>query len=296
MPRDVNKEPRMRWKLAAGAVVLTLAVGPVAGCSKSSGAKQTATEAKGKSDPKAAKSAKTTDKSAKPADKTAKTPANAQKGPAPNPAAQGAKPATTPAKSAPAAATASKTPPPATKPAQTAAATKPAPASKAPVTPAPAASATPKPAPAAATAKPATAPATSPAPAAAAPGDMQQELQSNKPLIAAIQPRFPAGTDVVKASMGFRNVQQFVAAVHASHNLGIPFDKLRSALVDEKKSLSQAIRALKPTASATIEAQRADYDARGTIFQAKQATAAAAAESAAKKPAKAAAKPKASSN
>jgi hypothetical protein len=109
-----------------------------------------------------------------------------------------------------------------------------------------------------------------------------------------LQTRLPAGTDLVKASLGFRNLTQFVAAVHASHNLTIPFDKLRAAMVEQKKSLSEAIRALKPTATATIEAQRADYDARGMIFQAQQDTA--AAEAATKKPAKATTRAKASTN
>ena len=261
-----------RWKFAVGAVVLTLAVGPVAGRSKGSSAKQTATQAKGKTDPKAANAAK-------PAEKSAQAPANARNG-----SAETKSP--TPAKKAEA------------KPPQTAAATKPTQPSKAPAPAAPGAAA--KAASSPAPAKPAAAPAPAPAPATTANasfGETQQELQANKALVAAIQPRFSAGTDVVKASLGFRNVQQFVAAVHAAQNLGIPFDKLRSAMVDEKKSLSQAIRTLKPTASATIEAQRADYDARGTIYQTKQSTAtAAAAESAAKKPAKASTKPKASSN
>ena len=97
--------------------------------------------------------------------------------------------------------------------------------------------------------------------------ELQQSL-TNKTLVAQLQSRLPAGTDVLKASMGFRNLTQFVSAVHASQNLSIPFDKMRTAMVDEKKSLSNAIRALKPTATATIEAQRADYEARGTIYQA----------------------------
>jgi hypothetical protein len=113
-------------------------------------------------------------------------------------------------------------------------------------------------------------------------GDVQQTLQANKALTAALQSRLPAGTDVVQASMGFRNLPHFVSAVHASQNLSIPFDKMRTAMVDEKKSLSAAIRALKPTATATIEAQRADYEARGTIYHAQQ-TDTPAADSSAKK-------------
>jgi hypothetical protein len=67
------------------------------------------------------------------------------------------------------------------------------------------------------------------------------------------------------ASAGFRNLGQFVAAVNVSSNLGIPFDQLKTKMVTDGKSLGQAIQLLKPVASATIEAQHAEYDARGMI-------------------------------
>ena len=282
-----------RWKCAVGAIVLiAVAGGSVAGCGKSGNAKQNAAQAKAKpkadpkaakADPKAAKAdpksaaksdpkaaaaktdpkaaaAKTDPKAAKPA----QTAANAKTTPQPQPAAAATKPATpAPAQKQAQPAANTKTPPPApvnaaaTKPATT---TVPAPAKPALAAPAPA----------------------KPAATTAAPGDVQQTLQTNKTLTAQLQSRLPAGTDVVKASMGFRSLTQFVSAVHACQNLSIPFDKMRTAMVDEKKSLSAAIRALKPTASATIEAQRADYDARGTIFQTQQ-TETPAADSSAKK-------------
>ena len=76
---------------------------------------------------------------------------------------------------------------------------------------------------------------------------------------------------------------QFVAAAHASHNLGLPFDALKAKLLAGKRtSLRQAIQELRPAASAAIEAQRAEYDAIGMITAAELAAAAA-------KPAKAAA-------
>ena len=280
-----------RWKCAVGAIVLiAVAGGSVAGCSKSGNAKQNAAQAKAKpkADPKAAKAdpkaaaaktdskaaaAKTDSKSAKPAQTAANTPkttAPAPKTTAPVQTAANAKPSAQPQPAA--ATTKPATPAPAQKTAQPAANTK----TTAPVNAAatkPATTTVPVPAkPAAAApapAKPATTtPATTAAPAATTTGDVQQTLQTNKTLTAQLQSRLPAGTDVVKASMGFRNLTQFVAAVHACQNLSIPFDKMRTTMVDEKKSLSEAIRALKPTASATIEAQRADYDARGTIYQA----------------------------
>jgi hypothetical protein len=269
-----------RWKCAVGAIVLiAVAGGSVAGCGKSGNAKQNAAQAKAKpkADPKAAKAdpkaaaAKTDSKAAKPAQTAANTPkttAPAPKATAPVQTATSAKTSTQPQPAA--ATTKPATPAPAQKTAQPAANTK----TTAPVNAAatkPATTAVPVPAkPAAAApapAKPAAAPA-APAATTAVAGDVQQTLQTNKTLTAQLQSRLPAGTDVVKVSMGFRNLTQFVSAVHACQNLSIPFDKMRTAMVDEKKSLSAAIRALKPTASATIEAQRADYDARGMIYQA----------------------------
>lgn len=259
-----------RWNCAVGAiVVLALAGGSVAACSKGGNNKQNAAQAKAKpkADPKAAKA---DPKAAKPA----QTAANTQ--PAAKPA-QGTAPATKPAttaaaqkaapapaqKPAPAAPAVNERSEAKAKPAQTAANTQPA--AKTPQGAAPAT----KPVASAAAQKPATTPAQKPAPAPVVEQTTAStELQANKTLIAQLQSRLPAGTDVVKASMGFRNLTQFVSAVHASHNLSIPFDKMRTAMVDEKKSLSAAIRVLKPTASATIEAQRADYDARGMIHQA----------------------------
>ena len=254
-----------RWKCAVGAVVLlAVAGGSVVACGKSGNTKQNAAQAKAKpkGDPKSAKAdaktAKTDPKAAKADPKAAKADPKA------------AKPAQTAANAKPA------TPAPAQKPTQTAAKTTPAAPAPAPAQKTTAANTKPAaPAQAAANTKPA-APAqtTAAAKTPAAPvvqttasSELQQSL-TNKTLVAQLQSRLPAGTDVLKASMGFRNLTQFVSAVHASHNLSIPFDKMRTAMVDEKKSLSNAIRALKPTATATIEAQRADYEARGTIYQA----------------------------
>ena len=233
-----------RWKCAVGAVVLlAVAGGSIVGCGKSGDKKQNAAQAKAKpkGDPKSAKADAKTDPKAAKAAKPAQTAAK-----------------TTPAVSAPAPAqktTAANTKPAA--PAQAAANTKPAAANAKPATP---------PAAPAQTTAAAKTPA-APVEQTTASSELQQSL-TNKTLVAQLQSRLPAGTDVLKASMGFRNLTQFVSAVHASQNLSIPFDKMRTAMVDEKKSLSNAIRALKPTATATIEAQRADYDARGTIYQA----------------------------
>jgi hypothetical protein len=100
---------------------------------------------------------------------------------------------------------------------------------------------------------------------------VQEQLKQNANLTAKLASRLPAGTDVVKAAEGFGNLGQFVAAVNASNNLQLSFTDLKAKLVDGKMSLSQAIQAARPlTASPTIEAQHAEYDARGMIADSEQ--------------------------
>ena len=96
---------------------------------------------------------------------------------------------------------------------------------------------------------------------------VQQKLQQNTNLAAKLRSRLPAGTDLMTASAGFRNLGQFVAAVNVSNNLNIPFADLKTKMVTDGKSLGQSIQALRPVASATVEAQRAEYDARTMIAE-----------------------------
>ena len=56
----------------------------------------------------------------------------------------------------------------------------------------------------------------------------------------------PPGTNVQDASQGFKTWGQFVAAVHVSNNLGLPFDSLKTAMTGATPmSLGQAIQSLK---------------------------------------------------
>ena len=75
----------------------------------------------------------------------------------------------------------------------------------------------------------------------------------------------PPGTNLDTAASGFRNLGQFVAAVHVAHNLSIPFDQLKSKMVGGKMSLGDAVHALKPemtTDSAKAEAKKAEAEAQ----------------------------------
>ena len=77
-----------------------------------------------------------------------------------------------------------------------------------------------------------------------------------------------AGMDLKTAAMGFRNQGQFIAALHVSKNLNIPFDQLKSKLTgDHSVSLGKAIQELRPNLTekqAKDEAEKAEKQARET--------------------------------
>jgi hypothetical protein len=90
-----------------------------------------------------------------------------------------------------------------------------------------------------------------------------QKLATNPKLASKLQSLLPPGTDLQTAASGFKNLGQFVAAVHVSHNLGIPFDQLKAKmLAPSSQSLGQAIHDLKPTANAKAETKKAESEAR----------------------------------
>ncbi len=90
-----------------------------------------------------------------------------------------------------------------------------------------------------------------------------QLLTQNTQLASKLTSLLPTGTNLQTAASGFRNLGQFVAAVHVSHNLEIPFDQLKctelatadacgTMTVPSKGShLGQAIQTLKPAMSST---------------------------------------------
>ncbi len=54
-----------------------------------------------------------------------------------------------------------------------------------------------------------------------------QLLTQNTQLSSKLSGLLPTGTDLQTAATGYRNLGQFVAAVHVSHNLDIPFAQLK---------------------------------------------------------------------
>jgi hypothetical protein len=96
-------------------------------------------------------------------------------------------------------------------------------------------------------------------------------LAQNTKLSSQLSGLLPAGTDVQQAAEGFKNLGQFVAAVHVAHNLGIPFDELKAKMTGpNSEKLGKAIKSLKPEADAKAEAKKAKRQAKQDIRQAKE--------------------------
>jgi hypothetical protein len=81
-----------------------------------------------------------------------------------------------------------------------------------------------------------------------------------------LQSLLPTGTTPKQACSGFRNLGQCVAAIHVSHNLGIPFTDLKSKMTgSSSESLGKAIQDLKPGADSKAEGKKADQQAHNDM-------------------------------
>ena len=98
-----------------------------------------------------------------------------------------------------------------------------------------------------------------------APSPVQRELQRNLVLADGLRSRLPAGTDLITAAGGFRRLELFVATVHASNNIEIPFSELKRRIVNDGMTLGQAIQDMRPKSRYWQEARRAEDEAAATI-------------------------------
>jgi hypothetical protein len=92
-------------------------------------------------------------------------------------------------------------------------------------------------------------------------------LAQNTKLSDRLTKLVPPGTNLENAAQGFNNLGQFVAAVHVSHNLDIPFSDLKSKMMSGD-SLGQAIRDLRPGVSAKDETKKMKRQAKETLRKA----------------------------
>lgn len=87
------------------------------------------------------------------------------------------------------------------------------------------------------------------------------QLAQDKRLATNLSGLLPTGTDLQTAAAGFRNLGQFVAAVHVSRNLGISFSDLKTRML-AGESLGAAIHDLKPGVNAPVVASKALREAQ----------------------------------
>jgi len=80
-----------------------------------------------------------------------------------------------------------------------------------------------------------------------------------------LKPLLNKGADMGIASQEFADAEQFAAVAHASRNTDVPFMVLKHRVVEEGKTLEDAIRELKPDLNAAAEAQRARSEAKSDI-------------------------------
>jgi len=95
-----------------------------------------------------------------------------------------------------------------------------------------------------------------------------ERINNNPQLKTKVESLLPAGTTLDAAAAGFKNQGQFIAALHVSKNLNIPFDQLKAKMTGtNSESLGKAIHDLKPdmtTKQADAEAVKAEKQAKET--------------------------------
>jgi hypothetical protein len=96
----------------------------------------------------------------------------------------------------------------------------------------------------------------------------EDRLDRNPALRAKVQELLPPGTDARTAANGFKNHGQFIAALHVSRNLDIPFNQLKARMTGPNHmSLGQAIHDLRPNIpekQAHREVERAERQGKET--------------------------------
>jgi len=93
-----------------------------------------------------------------------------------------------------------------------------------------------------------------------------QRIDANPQLVARLTPLLPTGTTLDQAAAGFKNQGQFIAALHVSKNLGIPFAQLKGEMTgSDHDSLGKAIHDLKPTVDAKAAAKAAEDEAKADV-------------------------------
>jgi hypothetical protein len=98
------------------------------------------------------------------------------------------------------------------------------------------------------------------------PSTFVSRIERNPQLTSRLTALLPSGMSLDQAAQGFKNQGQFIAALHVSHNLAIPFDTLKTEMTGSNhRSLGDAIAALKPGADADKEVKTAETEAKDDV-------------------------------
>ena len=94
------------------------------------------------------------------------------------------------------------------------------------------------------------------------------KIDGNPELASRVEAMLPSGMSVSSAAAGFENEGQFLAVLHASKNLDIPFSELKGRMTGSgHMSLGEAIKTSKPNMSddeAKEQARKAEQQAKVT--------------------------------
>jgi hypothetical protein len=108
--------------------------------------------------------------------------------------------------------------------------------------------------------------AASKAKAEAAPGNAAAKLPASEPqLQARLKPVLNRGVNMAIAAEGFRDAEQFATVAHAARNTHVPFMLLKHRILNEKKTLADALKASKPDIDAASEVARARSEAKSDL-------------------------------
>lgn len=102
----------------------------------------------------------------------------------------------------------------------------------------------------------------------------ERHLAANAALSTRVQALLPKGTTLEDATNGFKSETDFIATLHASHDLDIPFVQLKPEVTSsERNSLAQAIRKFHPELDMKAidnSAKRAEQEAKSDVKETRE--------------------------
>src|SRR5215831_11514456 len=99
-----------------------------------------------------------------------------------------------------------------------------------------------------------------------------ERIQNDAAFRSRIQGLLPPGTDIKTAESGFKSPGQFIAALHVSKNLMIPFDQLKAKMTGVSvNAAGHTIKSTPMSLGAAIHALRPDLPANQASAEAKKA-------------------------